>query len=174
MHKYLKVFLVFALALAGGVTLFNLFGGNNASDNNSNQHQYERAERRKPRRPPPPPRDGFPPRVFDELNLTDEQKAQIENLQSEAKAATDAAFEKIRSYDEQLQTIISAESFDEAAARQILNEKSQTEIELQIDRLKTENAVKSILNDEQKAQYDQMKKPRRDRPHRPMPPREEE
>lgn len=165
MHKYLKIFLAFALALAGSVALFNLFSGGDGSTNNQNT---TRAERRKHRRPPPP-REEFSPRVFEGLNLTDEQKTQIENLQSKARAATEAAFEKIKSLDEQLQPIADAEVFDETAARQILTDKSQASIELQLAQLKTEAAVKSVLTDEQKAQFEQMKKPRR-----PMPPRESE
>lgn len=169
MHKYLKVFLAFALALAGSVMLFNLFNG----DDNSEQ-DFTRSERRQARRLMPPAHGEFSLRAFERLNLTDAQKTRIENLQSDARQGNEATFEKIKNLDEQFQTLIGAGAFDEAAARQILNEKSQAEIEMQLSSLKTEAAVKSVLTDDQKVQLDELRKPRRGKPRRPMPPQENE
>lgn len=114
---------------------------------------------------PPPMRGGLPPHVLEKLNLTDAQKQQIEAFRTNSRDAGKEFFEKVRTADEQLRTMIESENFSEENARQILAAKASAQTELELVRLRTDAAVFGILTAEQKAQLAQMKK---DRP--PFPP----
>ena len=109
---------------------------------------------------PPPMRGGFPPHVFEKLNLTDAQKQQIETLQTSLRDSGKEFFEKIRTADEQLRTMVESGSFNEENARQIIIAKASAQTELELIRLRTDAAVFGILTVEQKAQLAQLKEER--------------
>ena len=105
---------------------------------------------------------GIPPQVLDKLNLTDAQKQQIQSLQDAARSAQKDNFDKIRTFDDQLKTMIDGGTFDEAQARQILTNKAALTTELEIARIKTDIAVRNVLTAEQKAQLETLKGQRPD------------
>lgn len=111
---------------------------------------------------PPPRGDGFhpgggiPPQILNQLNLTDAQKTQISALQDAARTASQTYFETIRTADDQLRTLATSGTFNEAQARQILATKTQAEIELEIIRLRTDAAIYNLLTAEQKALFVQL------------------
>ena len=114
---------------------------------------------------PPHGGGGLPPFILDKLNLTAEQKDQIEAFQANSLDAGKEFFEKVRTSDEQLRTMVEAGSFNEENARQILNSKAAAMTELELLRLRTDAAIFDILTTEQKAQLAQFKNQRP-----PMPP----
>lgn len=114
---------------------------------------------RRPDGPPMPPR-GFNPRMFEELNLTDEQKTQIKTLHENARTASEQYFEKLKGSREQIKAIVQAQTFNEEQARQILSAKAQAETELEIIHLRTESAIYNLLTAEQKTKLAELEKNR--------------
>lgn len=117
---------------------------------------------------------GLHPRMLEQLNLTDAQKEQIETIQTAAREASKANFDKNRADDEQLRTMVESGAFDEMQTRAILNHKAQAMVENDITRLRSEAAIFKILTAEQKAQLEQLKQQRPEPPQgrgfRPEPP----
>jgi protein CpxP len=112
------------------------------------------------RRPDGPPMRGFNPRMFEELNLTDEQKTQIKTLHENARTASEQYFEKLKGGHEQIKAIVQAQTFNEEQARQILNAKAQAETELEIIHLRTESGIYNLLTAEQKTKLAELEKNR--------------
>lgn len=92
------------------------------------------------------------------LNLTDAQKTQIKNLREQAQAASKPYFEQIKPITEQMQKLIEAPVFDEAAARALASKMSQVQTEIHLIQAKTENAIYQLLTAEQKAKLAELRK----------------
>jgi len=96
------------------------------------------------------PGDGLGPLGRD-LNLTDEQKAQIKKIQ-------DGFRESDRTLMEQLRTLHQSESdpmsgnFDEAAVRAAAEARAKIQVELDVSRARMMSQMASVLTAEQKAQ----------------------
>ena len=155
--KNIKIFAPFAIAVLVGSLTF-------AFAQDKNDFGKRKIGDRLERRMPPP--NGLHPRMLEQLNLTDAQKEQIQAIETSSRDASKENFDKMRTFDEQLRKLIESGTFDEAQARQILNAKSQTMIELEIIRLRTDAAVLKILTTEQKAQLEQLKQQRPEFPPR--------
>lgn len=163
MKNYLKIFVPFTLAIILGSLTFAIAQTKQPTDGKIKTDG--RGER-----PMSPPRGGgrgfgLHPRMLEQLNLTDAQKEQIEAIHTASRGASKENFDKIRTADEQLRTIIESGAFDEAQARTILTTKSEAMIETEIQRLRTDAAIIKILTAEQKTQLEQLKN------ERPEPPR---
>lgn len=100
---------------------------------------------------------GIPPFVLDKLNLTDAQKQQIQTIQDAARTNSKENFDKIKTFDDRIKAMADGGTFDEAQARQILNNKAAAMTELEIARIKTDIAVRSVLTTEQKTQLETLK-----------------
>ena len=96
------------------------------------------------------------------LNLTDAQKTQIKNLREQAQTASKSYFEQIKPLTEQMQALIEAPAFDEAAARALANKMSQLQIEVHLIHAKTESAIYNLLTAEQKAKLAELRKAMQD------------
>jgi periplasmic protein CpxP/Spy len=92
------------------------------------------------------------------LSLTDAQKTQIKNLREQAQTASKLYFEQIKPITEQMQKLIEAPVFDEAAARALASKMSQVQTEIHIIQAKTENAIYQLLTAEQKAKLAELRK----------------
>lgn len=101
--------------------------------------------------PPPPRHGGFHPRLLEQLNLTEAQKAQIRELHDNARTASEQYFTALNNARTNLKTVVEAASFNEEQARQILAAKNAAETELEIIRLRTDSAIFNLLTAEQKA-----------------------
>jgi len=154
MKSYMKVFAPFMLAILVGSLTFAFAqtkDGGRGFDG---------------KRPPrgegfgPPPHGGLPPHIFEKLNLTSAQKEQIEAFQTNSRDAGKEFFEKVRTADEQLRTMVEAGNFNEESARQIISAKTSAQTELELIRLRTDAAIFGILTAEQKAQLAQLKEER--------------
>jgi Spy/CpxP family protein refolding chaperone len=86
-----------------------------------------------------------------DLNLTDDQKAQIKKI-------TDSFEESTKSLRDQLKTLHESEpdpfsgTFDEAAVRAIAEARAKVDIELSVARAKLMSQIAAVLTTEQKAQ----------------------
>jgi periplasmic protein CpxP/Spy len=97
----------------------------------------------------PGPRDGLGP-IARDLNLSEEQKAQVQKI-------TESFQESNRALHEQLRTLHESEpdpfaAFDEAAVRAAAEARAKIEIELSVSRAKMMAQIGAVLTADQKAQ----------------------
>ena len=109
-----------------------------------------------------------------ELNLTDDQKAQIKKIQDSFRESDKALFDQLRALHEKQGDPISG-AFDEAAVRSAAEARAKIQVELEVSHAKMMSQVLGVLTAEQKTQlqahHDQMK---RMGPQPPPPPPAEE
>ncbi len=105
---------------------------------------------------------GFEDRFARLLNLTDAQKTQIKNLRDQAQTASKPYFEQIKPITEEMQKLIEAPAFDEAAARALAGKMAQVQTEIHIIQAKTEAAIYQLLTAEQKAKLAELRKAMQD------------
>jgi Spy/CpxP family protein refolding chaperone len=86
-----------------------------------------------------------------DLNLSDEQKAQIKKIQDSFREADQALFSQMKTLHESEPNPMS-DSFDEAAVRAAAEAKAKIQIELEVSRAKMMSQVAAVLTAEQKAQ----------------------
>ena len=110
--------------------------------------------------PPPPgdgfrggrgPRDGFGPFGRD-LNLTDEQKAQIKKITDSFEESTKALHEQLRTLHESQPDPLKGGAFDEAAVRSAAQARANIQIELEVAHARSMSQIYNVLTAEQKAQ----------------------
>jgi Spy/CpxP family protein refolding chaperone len=110
-----------------------------------------------------------------ELNLTEDQKTQIKNIQDSFRDSNKALFDQMRALHEQ-QGDPASGTFDEAAVRSAAEARAKVQVELEVSHAKMMSQVFNVLTAEQKAQLaahrDEMK--RMGPPAPPPPPREPE
>lgn len=158
MKSYLKIFMPFAAAvLLGSMTI-------SFAQTKTETKPFGKGRHGEFGKIPPP--NGFNPRIFEQLDLTDAQKTQIQTLMENSRTASQAYFEKLRAFDDRLRGLAESEAFDEAQARQILRSKADVQIELDLIRLKTDAAVYDLLTAEQIAKFDLLKSQRPNFPPR--------
>ena len=98
----------------------------------------------------PGPRDGLGP-IARDLNLTDDQKAQIKKI-------TQSFEESDKALHDQLRTLHQSEpdpmggTFDEAAVRAAAEARAKIQIELEVSHAKMMSQIAAVLTAEQKAQ----------------------
>jgi len=100
-----------------------------------------------------------------DLNLSDEQKAQIQKI-------TDSFEESTKSLHEQLRTLRESEpdpltGFDEAAVRSAAEARARVDVELSVARAKMMSQIGAVLTADQKAQ---LTAKRQQFERRPLPP----
>ncbi|MCU1263920.1 MAG: hypothetical protein JWM21_238 [Acidobacteria bacterium] len=115
----------------------------------------------------PGPRDGLGPLARD-LNLTDEQKAQIKKINESFAGSTQSLHEQLRALHESEGDPFSG-TFDEAAVRAAAEARAKIEIELQVSHAKMMSQIGAVLTAEQKTQ---LAARRHDRRPPPPPPGE--
>lgn len=158
MKSYLKIFMPFAAAILLGSLTFAF------AQTKTETKPFGKGGRGGFGKMPPP--NGLNPRIFEQLDLTAVQKTQIQSLMENSRNSSQAYFEKLRAFDEQLKGLAESEAFDEAQARQILRSKSDVQIELDLIRLKTDAAVYDLLTAEQIAKINLLKSQRPEFPPR--------
>ncbi|HSB26679.1 MAG TPA: Spy/CpxP family protein refolding chaperone [Pyrinomonadaceae bacterium] len=114
----------------------------------------------------PGPRGGMMP-MFRELNLTDDQKAQIKQIMESEAASTKELHEKLRALHASEPEPFST-TFDEAAVRAAAEARAKIDVELQVSHARAMSQIAAILTAEQKAQLAARKPQFREGP--PPPP----
>jgi len=86
-----------------------------------------------------------------ELNLTDDQKAQIKKIQDSFRDADKALFDQMRALHEKQGDPMSG-TFDEAAVRAAAEARAKIQIELEVSHAKMMSQIFGLLTADQKAQ----------------------
>lgn len=94
--------------------------------------------------------DGLGP-IARELNLTDDQKAQIKKINDGFAASTKELHDQLRSLHESQPNPFTT-PFDEATVRSAAEARAKIEVELEVARAKMMSEIGAILTTEQKAQ----------------------
>ncbi len=150
--KYLKIFMPLVLVIAAGILTITF-----AQTNKDGRPGRDGGERGFGRPPGPPPMGGLNPGLLRQLNLTDQQKEQIKTLMENNRTASQANFDKMKTFQDQLKAATETGTFNEDQVRQILTARSQVSIELEVNRLRTDSAIINLLTPEQKTQLQQLK-----------------
>lgn len=124
-------------------------------------------------RPPGPPPNAGPgggPQdiIFALLDLTAAQKDQIKKIRDDEKNASTPFHQQLKNLHDQLEATTKDGNFNEAAARTILAQMQQPEIELHILHLKTGAAIYQILTPAQQAKLAELRE--KMATHGPPPP----
>ena len=88
------------------------------------------------------------------LDLTDSQKAQIKALLEQQREKHQAS-KPTAGMRQQVQQLVSADSFDEVAARSLLEQQQQKDIERRLERLKLQHEIRQLLTPEQRQKLSQ-------------------
>jgi len=106
------------------------------------------------------PHDGLGP-FGRELNLIDDQKAQIKKITDSIRESEKALHEQLRTLHESQPDPLS-ENFDEAAVRAAAEARAKIQVELEVSHAKMMSQIAGVLTAEQKAQlaarHEQMKR----------------
>jgi protein CpxP len=95
--------------------------------------------------------------IFNRLNLTDEQKAQIKQLNQNFRTSTQPLRQQLQAKRQELRQASEGGTFNEALATQKLTEMASLEAKLMGERFKLRQEMLAVLTPEQKAQLDQMR-----------------
>ncbi len=95
-----------------------------------------------------------------ELNLTEEQKTQIKTIQDQAREDGMAVRDQLRLFAEQRRAIVNADTFNAETARDLATREASFNIDLNVKRMETENAVYNVLTAEQKVKLAELIKNR--------------
>ena len=114
----------------------------------------------------PGPRGGGLP-FLRNLNLTDDQKAEIKKIMDSEAASTKDLHDKLRTLHESEPGPFST-TFDEASVRAAAEARATIEVELQVSHARTMSQIANVLTAEQRAQIEARKSQFREGP--PPPP----
>ena len=90
------------------------------------------------------------------LELTDAQRAQIKQIMSQARPAMKPLMQQMAQGRQQLLQLELSGTFDEAAARTLANQQTQTMADMIVQRAKVESQVIAVLTPDQKTKLNQM------------------
>lgn len=96
-------------------------------------------------------------RLAEVLDLSAEQRAQIEKIVADERAANATIREQLRENREKLRELTDSDTFDEAAIRAVAANKSQQKIELMVAHARTRHAINALLTPEQRALADKLR-----------------
>jgi Spy/CpxP family protein refolding chaperone len=97
----------------------------------------------------PGPRDGLGP--LRDLNLTDDQKAQIKKINDSFEESNKALFDQLRALHSSEPDPVSG-TFDEAAVRAAAEARAKVQVELEVSHAKMMSQVAGVLTADQKTQ----------------------
>ncbi len=96
------------------------------------------------------------------LSLTDEQKAKIKVLKTQARANLKANYKQLKELRQQMNTLAQAEKIDEAKLDNLINQRSKIKNAMLKNRILTQQQIYTLLTDKQKLQYQElMKQPKK-------------
>jgi len=101
------------------------------------------------RRGPGPRGGGFP--LFRDLNLTDDQKAEIKKIMDNEAASTKDLHDKLKALHESEPAPFST-NFDEASVRADAEARAKIDVELQVAHARTMSQIANVLTADQRAQ----------------------
>jgi Spy/CpxP family protein refolding chaperone len=112
-----------------------------------------------PQRPaggPPPPPPLMNEHLARELNLSDEQNAQVKAVFDAEHATVEGLMKKLDDLREQLRAATANGQFDEAQVRSLANQQGQTQADLIVEHERTKAKIYSLLTAEQRSKLEQL------------------
>ncbi|MCI0486617.1 MAG: Spy/CpxP family protein refolding chaperone [Blastocatellia bacterium] len=100
---------------------------------------------------------GLSGRFMKQLNLTDDQKAQLKQIHESHRESTLALRKELRAKRQEVRQATQGEFFDEATVQQKLSEAASIEARLMGEQFKVRQESLSVLTVEQKTQLDQLR-----------------
>ena len=100
-------------------------------------------------------------RHLSKLDLSEEQRTEIEALVKNSIKSTKVQRETLKSMRHQMKALMQADSVDETAIKSLTYEMANVKSDLTIARLNKRNQIASLFNDEQKEKMQKMKQHRR-------------
>lgn len=97
--------------------------------------------------------------LWQQLNLTDQQRQQIRELMQAHRAA------KPKAQHEAMQALLDAPQFDEQAARDLLAQRAAQREQRQLAGLKLQHEIRQLLTSEQREQLQQLQQQRHSKRH---------
>ena len=94
-------------------------------------------------------------RLFDQLDLTDEQKDKIEGLNLESSKEAIQIQNQMREKEAQLTTLLTQENVEKNKVNNLINEIGKLKSESRKDRVDTHLKIKALLTEKQKIIFDQ-------------------
>lgn len=96
-------------------------------------------------------------RIFSQLDLTDAQKTQMQQIRESHRQSLQPLMQEIRAKRQEIRQASQGGAFDEALVRQKLTEIAPLEAKLMGERSKLHQEMLAVLTPEQKAKLDQMR-----------------
>ncbi len=91
------------------------------------------------------------------LNLSDAQKTQMQQIGERFKASTKSLHEQLRNLDRNSDAVIDNGTFNESAVRQAAQARANLEVELEVSHARRMSEMFAVLTPEQKAQLAQQR-----------------
>jgi Spy/CpxP family protein refolding chaperone len=96
-------------------------------------------------------------RLADRLNMTDEQRAEVEAIQREARQQMVVLKDRMKANRSQIRDLVGSEDYDENAVRRVAGEQGDLRAEVIMLRARMRQDMKRVLNDDQLAQLDSLR-----------------
>jgi len=106
--------------------------------------------------PPPPPPPLMNEHLARELNLSEEQNAQVKAVFDAEHSTVEGLMKKLDDLREQLRAATANGQFDEAQVRTLANQQGQTQADLIVEHERTKAKIYSLLNAEQRSKLEQL------------------
>ncbi|MFZ4628229.1 MAG: Spy/CpxP family protein refolding chaperone [Blastocatellia bacterium] len=88
---------------------------------------------------------------FRDLDLTEEQRAQMRSLREQSREESQPILRQLRDLQKERRQLIQSNTFNEEAARSLVNRESELRSALSLNRTASQHAVYNLLTPEQKA-----------------------
>jgi Spy/CpxP family protein refolding chaperone len=99
-------------------------------------------------------------RIFDQLDLSDEQRDQIHQIMEQSRDETRPTRDAMRAGRESMADLMHAETIDEAAIRDVAEEIAAGQVELMVAHARAMSEMREVLTPEQLEQFRQMRQQR--------------
>jgi Spy/CpxP family protein refolding chaperone len=106
--------------------------------------------------PPPPPPPLMNEHLARELNLSDEQNAQVKAVFEAEHATMEGLMKKLDDLRERLRAATANGQFDEAQVRTLANQQGQTQADLIVEHERTKAKIYGLLTAEQRTKLEQL------------------
>ena len=106
--------------------------------------------------PPPPPPPLMNEHLARELNLSDEQNAQVKAVFDAEHSTVEGLMKKLDDLREQIRAATANGRFDEAQVRTLANQQGQTQADLIVEHERTKAKIYGILTAEQRSKLEQL------------------
>jgi len=101
-------------------------------------------------------------RMLEQLDLTDDQREQVEQLMTDHRSAMKDRRELMRTHRKEMRDLVHAEDFDEAAIRDAAMVIAEAEAEMAVERARLRQEIHKVLTPEQQEKAAEMLEKRRE------------